>query len=510
MRAGRRILSARNRAERRHRDAPAAVVGAGPNGLAAAVTLARAGVPVTVFEAAETIGGGTRTAELVSAGVLHDVCSAIHPLALATGFFRAFELERRVSFAVPDASYANPLDASAGSAWRSGRAAVAYRDIDRTAAELGRDGDAYARFYAPLLRRHEGVVDFALGGSMLRWPADLIAAATTGLRTLEQGTPAWNLRFREAAAPALISGVAAHSIGRMPNLATSAVGVVLGALGHLRGWPVPIGGSRAITDALAADLIAHGGRIETGHAVERIEELDRFGVVILDTSARGLAELAGSRLPPRYRRALRQFRYGDAATKVDFVLDGPVPWRDPRVHDSPTVHLGGSRAEGAAAELAVARGRHPERPYVLLAQPTTWDPARNPGGEHAVWSYTHVPAGSSLNVGDRVTAQIERFAPGFRDRIRAVRVTTAAELARYNRNYHGGDFSAGRVSLTQLFARPVVSRDPWRTPLDGVYLCSSSTPPGPGVHGLSGWYAARSALRHDYGLAAPDLGLGTG
>ena len=478
---------------------PAAVVGAGPNGLAAAVTLARAGVPVTVFEAAETIGGGTRTVELVEPGILHDVCSAIHPMALATGFFRAFELDRRVEFAVPEASYANPLD---------GGAAVAYRDLARTAEELGRDGAAYRRFYAPVLERLDGVVDFALGGAMLRWPADLLAAAVTGLRTLEQGSPLWNLRFREDAAPALISGVAAHSIGKMPNLATAAVGVVLGALGHASGWPVPIGGSRVITDALAADLIAHGGRIETAHAIEDVRALDAYGTVLFDTSARGLAQIAGERLPARYRRALLRFRYGDAATKVDFVLDGPVPWRDQRVSAAPTVHLGGSRAEGAAAEAAVARGAHPERPYVLLAQPTGWDPGRNPAGAHAVWSYTHVPAGSTVDVGERVIAQIERFAPGFRDRIRAVRVTTAAELASYNRNSHGGDFSAGRVSLGQLLARPVPSPEPWRTPVPGVYLCSSSTSPGPGVHGLSGWYAAQAALRHEYGLPAPSLGVG--
>lgn len=484
----------------------AAVIGAGPNGLAAAVTLARAGVPVTVFEAAETIGGGTRTAEVVEPGVLHDVCSAIHPMALATGFFRAFELDRRMEFAIPEASYANPLDGAAGEG--EDRAAIAYRDLARTAEELGPDGAAYARFYRPLLRRLDGVVDFALGGSMLRLPRDPLAALATGLRTLEQGTPLWNLRFRGAAAPALVSGVAAHSIGRMPNLATAAVGVVLGALAHASGWPVPIGGSRAIGDALAADLLAHGGRIETSRPVTDVRELGDFGVKLFDTSARGLARIAGSELPARYRRALGRFRYGDAACKVDFVLDGPIPWSDPRVAAAPTVHLGGSRAEAAAAELEVARGGHPERPYVLLAQTAGFDPGRNPSGVHAVWSYTHVPSGSTRDVSTAVISQIERFAPGFRDRIRGLRVTTAAELADYNRNYHGGDFSAGAVTMRQLFARPVLSRDPWRTPAKGIYLCSSSTPPGPGVHGLSGWYAARSALRHEYGLSSPDLGLG--
>ena len=493
----------------------AAVVGAGPNGLAAAVTLARAGVPVTMFEAAETIGGGTRTAEVVSPGVLHDVCSAVHPMALATGFFREFELERRVRFAVPEASYANPLDGASGGSGRGrgrrgdrDRAAIAYRSLDRTAAELGRDGAAYHRFYRPLLERLDGVVDFALGGSMLRWPSNLPAALATALRTFEQGTPLWNARFREAAAPALISGVAAHSIGRMPNLATSGVGVVLGALGHARGWPVPLGGSRAISDALAADLLAHGGRIETSHAIDDLGELDGYRVRLLDTSAKGLLGIAGERLPAPYRRSLERFRFGDAATKVDFVLDGPIPWSDPRVGEAPTVHLGGSRHEAAAAELEVARGRHPERPYVLLAQTAGLDPERNAPGVNAVWSYTHVPNGSNVDVSDRVISQIERFAPGFRDRITAMQVTTAAELANYNRNYGGGDFSAGAVSLRQLLARPIVSTEPWRTPVAGLYLCSSATPPGPGVHGLSGWYAARAALRREYGLPAPELGLG--
>ncbi|UOQ56541.1 NAD(P)/FAD-dependent oxidoreductase [Leucobacter allii] len=483
----------------------AAVVGAGPNGLAAAVTLARAGVPVTVYEAAEQIGGGTRTGELVEPGVLHDACSAIHPMALATGFFRAFQLERRMRFVVPEASYANPLDGRAGGG--SDRAAVAYRDLGRTAAELGRDGAAYARFFRPLLRHLDGVVDFSLGGSMLRLPADPVAAAWTAARTLEQGTPLWDLRFREEAAPALIGGVAAHSIGRMPNLATSAVGTVLGALAHAAGWPVPVGGSRAITDALAADLLAHGGRIETERTITDVRELGDRRAVLFDTSARGFARIAGSRLPAAYRRRLGRFRYGDGAAKVDFVLDGPIPWADPRVAAAPTVHLGGSRAETAAAEAEVAAGRHPDRPYVLLAQPDGFDRSRNPAGRVAIWSYTHVPAGSTVDVSERVIAQIERFAPGFRDRILGVRVVTAAGLADYNRNYHGGDFSAGAVSLPQLFSRPVLTRDPWRAPARGLYLCSSSTSPGPGVHGLSGWYAARSALRHEFGLPDPDLAV---
>ncbi|MBO1900464.1 NAD(P)/FAD-dependent oxidoreductase [Leucobacter weissii] len=481
---------------------PAAVIGSGPNGLAAAVTLARAGVPVTVFEAAETAGGGMRTSELVAPGVLHDVCSAIHPLALATGFFGEFALARRVDFVVPEASYAHPLDGR--------RAAVAYRDLGRTAAELGPDGRAYARLLRPILRRIDGAVDFAFGGSMLRLPRDPVAAATVALRALEQGSPAWNARFGDGDGAALLTGAFAHGIGAMPSPSTAAVGLLLGALAHASGWPVPVGGSQAISDALTADLRAHGGRLETGHAVDDARELDAFAVKIFDTSARDLAGIAGDLLPRRYRRALSRFRPGNGVAKVDLVLDGPVPWRDPRVAAAPTVHLGGSRGEIAAAEREVARGRHPDRPFVLLAQPTDFDPGRNPAGVHAIWSYTHVPAGSDTDVSERVIAQIERFAPGVRDLVRAVRTTTAEALAGYNRNYIGGDIAGGAVTLRQLLARPALSREPWRTPARGVYLASSSTAPGPGVHGLAGWYAARAALRHDYRLPAPRLGLDGG
>lgn len=475
---------------------PAAVIGSGPNGLAAAVTLARAGVPVTVFEAEQTIGGGTRTTELVQPGVLHDVCSAIHPMALATGFFNEFEIEQRVQFTVPNISYANPTDSGT---------ALAYKDLEKTVTHLGTDGPAYRSFYEPLLARLSGVIDFAVGGSMIRLPKNILAAVTTGLRTLEQGSPLWNIRFKEELAPALLSGVAAHSIGPLPNLATSAVGVVLGALGHATGWPVPNGGSISISKAMEADLLAHGGTIETGHPINSIEQLDDFGALIFDTSARGLAQIAGSKLPAGYVRKLLNFKYGDGATKVDFVLDGPIPWADERIHETATVHLGGSRAETAYSEKQVAKGQHPERPYVLLAQPTAFDPGRNASGVNAVWSYAHVPKGSTFNMTDRVINQIERFAPGFRDRIVAVKQTSATELSEYNRNYHGGDFSAGAINLPQLLARPTLTATPWKTPTKGIYLGSSSTPPGPGVHGLSGWYAAKLALRHEYGLSAPNL-----
>ena len=486
----------------------AAVIGSGPNGLAAAVTLARAGVPVTVFETRSTPGGGTRTEERVMPGVLHDTCSAVHPMALASEFFQRFELEQRMEFAVPEASYGHPLDPA------DGRGGIAYRSLDRTADELGRDGAAFRRLMRPLVQHIDAVQSFAMGGALLSMPQPFIPSIpgmiALGLRVAEQGTPAWNARFAEAVAPALLTGVLAHGIGRLPSPATGGVGMVLAAHGHARGWPVPIGGSRAIADALIADLEAHGGRVVTDQRIGSLRELREHGdyaTVLADTSARGLSRLAGEALPAGYRRALERQKFGPGACKVDFVLDGPVPWADPRMAETPTIHLGGTRAEIAAAERAVLRGRHPESPFVLLVQPDRFDPNRNPDGTHAIWSYTHVPNGSTVDMTEQIIAQIERFAPGFRDRIIAVDVITADEYSRYNENSVGGDFSAGAVTMRQLLARPTADLAPWRTPTPGLYLTSGSTAPGPGVHGLGGYYAARDALRRVYGLPEPELGV---
>lgn len=486
----------------------AAVIGSGPNGLAAAVTLARAGVPVTVFETRGTPGGGTRTEDRVMPGVLHDTCSAVHPMALASEFFQRFELTQRMEFAVPEASYGHPLDPA------DGRGGIAYRSLDRTAEELGRDGSAYLRLLRPLVRNSDAVQSFAMGGALLSMPQPFVPAIpgmiALGLRVAEQGTPAWNLRFSEAAAPALLTGVLAHGIGRLPSFATGGVGMVLAAHGHARGWPVPIGGSRSIADALISDLEAHGGRVVTGQRIGSLRELREhgsYGTVLADTSARGLARIAGDALPVGYRRTLERQKFGPGACKVDFVLDGPVPWADPRMAETPTVHLGGTRAEIAAAEREVLRGRHPESPFVLLVQPDRFDPTRNPADRHAIWSYTHVPNGSTLDVSERVIAQIERFAPGFRDRIIATEVITADDYSRYNENSVGGDFSAGAVTMRQLLSRPTADLAPWRTPTPGLYLTSGAVAPGPGVHGLGGYYAARDALRRVYGLPEPELGV---
>ena len=475
-----------------------AVVGSGPNGLAAAVTMARAGLKVHVFEAAASPGGGLRTSELMRPGHLHDICSAVQPMALASPFFHAFELSRRIDLITPELSFGSPLD--------GGRAALAYRSLDRTAAGLGRDGPAYRRLMAPLVRRATGVADFTLN-QLLRIPRDPLAAVLFGLRALEQGSPAWNARFREDLAPALLTGVAAHSVGGLPSLAPAGAGLMLGTLAHAQGWPIPVGGSVAIARAMVRDIEAHGGTVETGRRIDSLAELPAAKATLLDIAPPALLRLAGDRLPAGYRRSLASFRFGNAACKVDFILSGPVPWEAAGLADAGTVHVGGTRAEMAEAENQVAAGKHPEQPYVLVSQPSRFDASRAPEGRHILWTYCHVPAGSTVDMAEAVTAQLERFAPGFRDVVIQVHVTTAAGLAEYNQNYVGGDFAAGLMDLRGLVQRPVISPVPWRTPLAGVYLCSSSTPPGPGVTGMPGFHAAKYALKDIFGLPLPPLGL---
>jgi phytoene dehydrogenase-like protein len=478
-------------------DLDAVVVGAGPNGLAAAVTLARAGLRVRVYERADQAGGGAATRELTLPGFRHDVCSAVHPLAFESRFFREFGLRERVEFVTPDLSFAHPLD--------GGRAALAYRDLARTRDELGQDGSAYERLMRPLVRHATEVADFT-GSSLLRVPRDPATAVSFSLRALEQGGPAWNVRFREDAAPALLTGVAAHTILPQPSLAAAGAGLALGTYAHARGWPIPIGGSQAIIDALVDDLRANGGDLVLDHDITSFAHLPKARVTMLDVTPRALLRFAGDMIPWGYRRALETFRYGGAVAKVDFALSDPVPWANPEVRAAGTVHVGGTRAEVADAENQVNRGRLPERPYVLASQPTLFDPSRAPAGKHTLWTYTHVPAGSTADRREAVIAQIERYAPGFRDTILATSSRTAVDVEHHNPNYPGGDIAAGAPTMWQMLRRPVLDRDPWRTPIPGVYLASASVPPGPGVHGLAGWFAARSALRHEFGRRAlPDL-----
>ncbi|GAA4670420.1 phytoene desaturase family protein [Frondihabitans cladoniiphilus] len=475
----------------------AIVVGAGPNGLAAAVVLARAGLSVRLLERSDTIGGGARTAELTLPGFLHDVCSAVHPMGAVSGFFERFGLTDRIDVITPEISYAHPLD--------GGRAGVAWRDLDRTVDSLGFDGPAFRALLGPSIDRNAEIAQFTLS-PILQVPRHPLAIAGFGLAMLDQGGPWWNERWRNEEAPAMLAGVMAHAIRPMPSLSAAAAGLALAVHAHAKGWPLPRGGSQSIVDALADDFTAHGGIIETGVEITSLSQTAHARATILDVSARALADIGAGRFPTRYNDALRRFRYGNAASKVDFALSEPVPWENADARLAPTVHLGGSRAEIAAAEAAVARGQHSDDPYVLVVQPSVVDPTRAPEGKASLWAYTHVPRDSDIDQTEAIIRTIERFAPGFRDTILASSSRTAKDLENYDPNYIGGDIATGAPSLWQLIARPNVSTDPWRTPVPGVYLGSSSAPPGPSVHGLGGAYAARSALRHEFGIRhLPDL-----
>lgn len=473
------------------------VVGSGPNGLAAAVTMARAGLSVTVLEAQPTVGGGARTLDLgLADGVVHDVCSAVHPMAWASPFLRAFGLERRVDLLVPEVSFAQPLP--------GGRAGLAWHDLDRTVDGLGDDGPAWRALVGTLARRSDDVVRVVLsdkrGVPPGLLPAGALTAARFGLGVLEQGSPAWDLRFRGDVAPALLTGVAAHAISPLPSPSAAGTALLLASLAHAgQGWPIPRGGSGAIVAALVADLEAHGGTVVTDRPVRSRRDLPPARCHLFDTTPRTLVDVLGDELPARRRAALERYRYGDAAAKVDLVLSGPVPWAHPDVHRAGTVHVGGTRAEMARAEADVHAGRHAELPMCLVSDPTVVDPGREHGGLRPLWAYAHVPRGSDVDVTEAVLRHVERYAPGFRDVVVASRCVPAARMAEHNANYVGGDISAGAVDLRQMFARPTAAPDPYAMG-GGVYLCSAATPPGPGVHGLGGWFAASRALRREFGI----------
>ncbi len=464
----------------------AAVVGSGPNGLAAAVTLAKAGLQVTVYEGSEVIGGGSTSSELLGPGVITDTCSAVHPSAAASPFLRSLGLERHgLRWIHPDAPLAHPLD--------DGPAALLERSLAATAESLGRDGRTYARLFRPVVQRWERVVDEVFG-PVLHVPRAPFALAAFGVRGLWPAAPFARALFRDERARALFAGMAAHAMLPLSKPLTAAFGVLFGAAGHTTGWPVAQGGSQAITDALVAELAEHGGKVITGQLITALDEVRPADLVMLDVTPSQLLTMAGDDLPPRYRRSLARYRYGTAAYKVDYLLDGPVPWRDERCLRAGTVHVGGTMAEVARAEADTYAGRRPERPFVLVAQQSLFDPTRVPAGRQVIWAYGHVPNGWNQPVGDKIDAQIERFAPGFRDRILARAETSPADLQRRNPNYVGGHIGGGSLGGLQLVFRPTPALVPYATPIDGVYLCSSSTPPGGGVHGMCGYHAARAAL----------------
>ncbi len=465
----------------------AVVIGAGPNGLAAAITLAQAGCAVLVLEAAGTPGGGLRSAELTRPGFIHDVCSAIHPLGLGSPFFRGLPLAGYgLDWIHPPAPLAHPFD--------DGTAAVLERSVTATAATLGRDGPAYERLLGPLAADWKRLAVDLLGPLPLP-PRHPLALARFGLRAIRSAAGLARSRFAEEPARALLAGMAAHSMLPLTRPVSAAFGLVLGLLGHAVGWPMPRGGAQRLADALVAHLRALGGEIETGRPVTSLAQLPPCRLVLADVTPRQLLALAGERLPPGYRRQLERYRYGPGVFKLDYALDGPIPWRAVACGRAGTVHLGGPLAQIAASEQAVWQGRPPERPFVLLAQPSLFDPGRAPAGGHTLWAYCHVPPGCAEDMSGRIEAQIERFAPGFKERILARHSLGPAGLEAYNANYVGGDINGGVQDIGQLFTRPVLRLRPYATPLAGLYLCSASTPPGGGVHGMCGYHAARAALR---------------
>jgi phytoene dehydrogenase-like protein len=468
------------------------VVGGGPNGLAAAIALARAGRSVQLIEAEATIGGGCRSAELTLPGFIHDVCSAVHPLGRSSPFFSQLPLERHgLRWIEPEVQLAHPLDEGA---------AIVLRDLGVTASQLGRDADAYLNLLRPAVRDWDLIIGELAGPLRIPYhPRKLSAVVRFGLRAVQPATLLVR-RFRTPAARALLAGCAAHSMLRLSEPLTGAFGLIFLASAHAAGWPIAAGGSQQITNALGAHLAELGGSIVTSRRVVSLDQVPPHRATLLDLAPRQVLELAGNRIHRHrwgnlYLRQLRRFRYGPAAFKLDMALDGPIPWRDPDVLNAATVHVGGTFEEIAMAEATVADGRIPEQPFVILAQPSLFDASRAPPGRHTAWAYCHVPNGSTVDMTNRILGQIERFAPGFRDRILAISSRGPADLERYNPNYVGGDIGSGRSDVWQFFTRPAWRLDPYRTPDPGILLCSASTPPGAGVHGLCGWYAARSALR---------------
>ena len=465
----------------------AVVVGAGPNGLAAAVELARNGRSVAVLEAEKTVGGGTRSAEITLPGFVHDLGSAIHPLGYASPFFRQLPLEEHgLEWVHPPAALAHPFD--------DDTAAVLERSVERTAAALGPDAQAYERLMQGVAEDAPRLASYFVGSPRpIRHP---IALAASALRAVRSARGLAESAFEGEKARGLFAGNGAHSFLPLEKPPSALFGLVLGTLGHAFGWPFPKGGSQKIADALTSYLLTLGGEVYTDVRVASVEDVPRTRAVLLDTTPRQLFSIAGEHFTERYRRALKNYRYGPGVFKVDFALDGPIPWKAQECLRAGTVHLGGTLDEVSAGEAAIWQGEHPARPFVLLAQQSLFDRTRAPEGKHTAWAYCHVPNGSTFDMTRRIEGQIERFAPGFRDRILAKTAWVPADLEQQNANLVGGDINGGVADLRQIFTRPVLKLNPYSTPARGLFVCSSSTPPGGGVHGMCGYLAARVALRY--------------
>lgn len=471
----------------------AVVVGSGPNGLSAAITLQRAGLSVMVLEAKDTIGGGLRSAELTRPGFVHDICSAIHPLAVGSPFFRALPLaEHGLEFINPTLAAAHPFD--------DGTAAALRRSLTETAQSLGIDEQTYRKLMEPIVRDWPTMAPDILGP--LRFPRHPINMASFGLDALLPVTQLVK-RFKTKEARGLFGGMAAHAIQPLSNLTTSAIALVLMTAGHLYDWPIPKGGSQTIANALASYFRSIGGKIETGQLVQSLKDIPPTRVVLFDVTPRQLLSIAGDRFSALYRKQLEHYRYGMGVFKIDWALDGPIPFTAPDCRAAGTIHLGGTFEEIADAEQATSSGKHPDKPFILLAQQSLFDASRSPEGNHTAWAYCHVPNGSTVDRTQVIEQQVERFAPGFRDRILDRHTMNTAQMETYNPNYIGGDINGGIIDIGQLYTRPVVSLSPYKTSAPGLFICSSATPPGGGVHGMCGYHAARVALREGFGLPVP-------
>ncbi|WP_420150492.1 phytoene desaturase family protein [Spirosoma sp.] len=468
----------------------AVVVGSGPNGLSAAITMQRAGLSVLLLEGKETIGGGLRSAELTQPGFVHDVCSAIHPMAVGSPFFQTLPLtDHGLEFIDPPVLCAHPFD--------NGTAATLRSSLSETAESLGVDQQTYRSVFEPLVKQWPGMAPDILGP--LRIPRHPIDMASFGLDALLPVTQ-FVKRFKTGEARGLLGGMAAHSIQPLTNLTTSAIALVLMTAGHLYGWPIPKGGSQTIANALASYFRSIGGKIETGRFVQSMQDVPSTRVVLFDVTPKQLLRIAGDRFSTLYQKQLEHYRYGMGVFKIDWALDGPIPFTAPECRQAGTVHIGGTFEEIVQSEQLASSGKHPERPFILLAQQSIFDQTRAPGGKQTAWAYCHVPNGSSVDRTDVIEKQIERFAPGFRDRILARHAMNSVQMEAYNPNYIGGDINGGVLDIRQLYTRPVLSLSPYKTSAPGIFICSSSTPPGGGVHGMCGYHAARAALRDGFGL----------
>ncbi len=465
----------------------AVIVGAGPNGIAAAITLAQEGWKTLLIEGSDTLGGGMRSGERTLPGYVHDICSAVHPLANASAFFRQLDLEKYgLRWIHSPVEVAHPLD--------GGQAILAYRSLDDTGQQLGADGDAYKRLMQPFVNNYTALLD-DLHGPLPLPPKHPLLTARFGLKGVQPAVGFAKRSFREMYARSLFAGMGAHAILPLDQPGTAAAGILLGMTLHAVGWPLAEGGSQSIADALLNLYYSLGGELVSGWKINSLDELPESRAVLLNLAPKSLLEIAGDKFPNRYRRKLNKYRYGAGIFKIDYALSEPIPWENQECARAITVHIGGTLQEIRQSELAMARSEHAERPFVLLSQPTLFDPGRAPAGKHIAWAYCHVPNGSKVDMTSRIEDQIERFAPGFRECILKRHTTNSEQLESYDPNFVGGDISSGQQDLIQQFARPVASLQPYRTPIKGVYLCSSATPPGGGVHGMCGYRAAQLVLK---------------